>query len=321
MLNAFKLDGRRLVRMDLDLAGEEEREDIQSAVWIDLVEPEDHERDYIWQKLGQSLATRPSLDDIEASARYFEDDDGLHVHSFFYYQDADDRASNATVAFTIREGRLYTLHERELPAFRLYRMRARSQSLISGTAHEILLDLFETKIEQLADEIENVYSSLEALSRVILEGKHGDDFDQALSTLAELEDVGWKVRLCLMDSQRALSFLVRKAGVGHDQSVQARAILQDIESIIPHNEAMFQKVNFLLQSAMGSINIEQNRIIKIFSVVSVVFLPPTLIASSYGMNFAKMPELQLSFGYPMAILMMLAAGLAPYLYFKHRGWL
>ncbi len=110
------------------------------------------------------------------------------------------------MAFTIRDGRLFTLRERELPAFRLYRMRARSQSMVDGNAYELLLDLFETKIEQLADEIENIYSDLEQLSRVIMEGRQGDEYDEALSTLAELEDIGWKVRLCLMDTQRALNF-------------------------------------------------------------------------------------------------------------------
>lgn len=202
------------------------------------------------------------------------------------------------MAFTIRDGRLFTLRERELPAFRLYRMRARSQSMVDGNAYELLLDLFETKIEQLADEIENIYSDLEQLSRVIMEGHQGDEYDEALSTLAELEDIGWKVRLCLMDTQRALNFLVRKARLPGGQLEQAREILRDIESLLPHNESLFQKVNFLMQAAMGFINIEQNRIIKIFSVVSVVFLPPTLVASSYGMNFEFMPELKWSFGYP-----------------------
>ncbi|HAG9009699.1 TPA: magnesium/cobalt transporter CorA, partial [Escherichia coli] len=149
----------------------------------------------------------------------------------------------------------------------------------------------------------------------------GDEYDEALSTLAELEDIGWKVRLCLMDTQRALNFLVRKARLPGGQLEQAREILRDIESLLPHNESLFQKVNFLMQAAMGFINIEQNRIIKIFSVVSVVFLPPTLVASSYGMNFEFMPELKWSFGYPCAIIFMILAGLAPYLYFKRKNWL
>ena len=154
-----------------------------------------------------------------------------------------------------------------------------------------------------------------------MEGQQGDAFDEALSTLAELEDIGWKVRLCLMDTQRALNFLVRKARLPGNQLEQAREILRDIESLLPHNESLFQKVNFLMQAAMGFINIEQNRIIKIFSVVSVVFLPPTLVASSYGINFEFMPELKWSFGYPGAIIFMILAGLEPYLYFKRKNWL
>ena len=317
MLSAFKLDHSRLTRLEL----EDENDKLTTSVWVDLIEPEEGERERVQSELGQSLATRPELEDIEASARFFEDEDGLHIHSFFFYEDAEDHAGNSTVAFTIREGRLYTLRERELPAFRLYRMRARNQTLIDGNAFELLLDLFETKIEQLADEIENIYSALEKLSRVIMEGQQGEEYDQALSRLAELEDIGWKVRLCLMDTQRALNFLVRKARLPNNQLEQAREILRDIESLLPHNESLFQKVNFLMQAAMGFINIEQNRIIKIFSVVSVVFLPPTLVASSYGMNFEFMPELKWSFGYPAAIGLMILAGLAPYLYFKRKNWL
>lgn len=303
-------------RLELD-----EGEKLTDAVWVDLMEPDEKERQTVQTELKQLLVTPSELTDIEASARFFEDEDGLHIHSFFYYQDSDEHVSNSTVAFTFRDGRLYTLRERDLPAFRLYRMRSRSQKLIDANAYELFLDLFETKIEQLADVIENIYSVLESLSRIILEGKQGDELDSALSNLAEQEDIGWKVRLCLMDSQRALNFLIRRARLPAGQLEQARDILRDIESLLPHNESLFQKVNFLMQAAMGFINIEQSRIIKIFSVVSVVFLPPTLVASSYGMNFEFMPELGWRFGYPAAIILMIIAGLAPYLYFKRKNWL
>ncbi|MBK4765030.1 MAG: magnesium/cobalt transporter CorA [Pantoea sp. Brub] len=317
MLTAFKLDHNRLVKIEL----EDNSDKLTSSIWVDLFQPEEHERKLVHIELGQSLATRPELDDIEASARFFEDEDGLHIHSFFFYEDTDDHAGNSTVAFIIKAGRLFSLREQELPAFRLYRMRARKQILADGNAFELLLDLFETKIEQLADEIENIYSALEKLSLVIMEGKQGEEYDSALSCLAELEDISWKVRLCLMDTQRAINFLLRKGRLPINQLEQAREIIRDIESLLPHNESLFQKVNFLMQAAMGFINIEQNRIIKIFSVVSVVFLPPTLLASSYGMNFAYMPELKWKYGYPMAIVLMILVGLAPYFYFKRKNWL
>ncbi|QJC31640.1 magnesium/cobalt transporter CorA [Enterobacteriaceae endosymbiont of Donacia tomentosa] len=316
MLHAFKIFNHHLMNLELN-----NNNDLLDIIWIDLIKPEDTERQKIYHLLGQNLATRPELEDIEASARFFENENGLHIHSLFFYENIDDHVNITTVAFTIKDGILYTLRERELPVFRLYRMRTRNQTLIYGNPYEILLDLFETKIEQLADEIENIYNDLECLSRIIMKSHKNNEFDNAFSTLAELEDIGWKVRLCLMDTQRALNFLMRKTRLPESQMKQAREISRDIRSLLPHNESLFQKVNFLMQAAMGFINIEQNRIIKIFSLVSVIFLPPTLVASNYGMNFTFLPELKWKYGYIYAIILMVASALAPYIYFKRKKWL
>lgn len=317
MIRAFALDNARLTSVD-----ETNPTQLNDAIWIDLIDPSDAERSVLESRLDQTLAEEHELEDLEASARFFEDEDGLHLHSFFYCLDEEDYADIATVAFTIRDGRLFTLRDRDLPAFRLYRMRSRREKLIDSNAYELLLDLFETKIEQLADVIEEVYADLENLSRVILDGKQqNENFNDALSRLTEFEDASSKVRLCLMDTQRALSFLLRKTRLPNNQLEQARDIMRDIESLQPHNESLFQKVNFLMQAAMGYINIEQNRIMKFFSVVSVMFLPATLVASTYGMNFEFMPELQFKYGYPMAIGLMIAAAATPYIYFKRKGWL
>ncbi|ACL33535.1 magnesium/cobalt transporter CorA [Glaesserella parasuis] len=321
MIRAFSLNNDRLVSVDENIQNQ-----FNEAIWIDLIDPTDEERGVLETRLDQTLAEEHELEDLEASARFFEDEDGLHLHSFFYCLDDDDYADIATVGFTIRDGRLFTLRERDLPAFRLYRMRSRRAKLIDGNAYELLLDLFETKIEQLADVIENIYADLEKLSRVVLsthegENKREHNFDDALAELTELEDASSKVRLCLMDTQRALSFLLRKTRLPNNQLEQARDIMRDIESLQPHNESLFQKVNFLMQAAMGFINIEQNRIMKFFSVVSVMFLPATLVASTYGMNFEFMPELKFQYGYPMAIGLMICAAATPYLYFKRKGWL
>lgn len=300
MINAFAINDSRLLRID------DEPAELSSAIWLDLLEPTGEEREMLQEGLGQSLASFLELEDIEASARFFEDEDGLHLHSFFYCEDEENYADLASVAFTIRDGRLFTLRDRELPAFRLYRMRSRSQRLLECNAYEVLLDLFETKIEQLADVIENVYADLEKLSRVILNGTQDEAFNEALNTLTEQEDTSSKVR---------------KTRLPPNQLEQAREILRDIESLQPHNESLFQKVNFLMQAAMGYINIEQNKIMKFFSVVSVMFLPATLVASTYGMNFEFMPELHFKYGYPMAIGLMIGAALTPYIYFKRKGWL
>ncbi|QJC38543.1 magnesium/cobalt transporter CorA [Enterobacteriaceae endosymbiont of Donacia fulgens] len=318
MLNAYKIYNKHLIYIKLN----NNYNNLLDAIWIDLIKPEDNERKKIFYLLGQNLATRPELEDIEASARFFENKEGLHIHSFFFYKNKDEYAGITTVAFTIKNNRLYTLREKELSAFRLYRKRMYNHNaMIYGNPYELLLDIFDTKIEQLADKIENIYSDLESLSCIIMKGHKSDQFNNAFSTLAELEDIGWKVRLCLMDTQRAVNFLMRKTRLPKIQIEQAREISRDIESLLPHNESLFQKVNFLVQAAMGFINIEQNRIIKIFSLVSVIFLPPTLVASNYGMNFSFLPELKWKYGYFYAIIIMIISALAPYFYFKRKKWL
>ncbi|QIW16502.1 magnesium and cobalt transport protein CorA [Pasteurellaceae bacterium RH1A] len=318
MIRVFAVDSERsrLVRVD-----ETDITQLNNAIWIDLIDPTDAERSVLEKRLDQTLAEDHELEDLEASARFFEDEDGLHLHSFFYCLDDDDYADIATVAFTVRDGRLFTLRELDLPAFRLYRMRSRREKLIDCNAYEVLLDLLETKIEQLADVIEEIYAELEKLSRVVLNGKQGDELNDALADLTEYEDASSKVRQCLMDTQRALGFLLRKTRLPTNQLEQARDIMRDIESLLPHNESLFQKVNFLMQAAMGFINIEQNRIMKFFSLVSVMFLPATLVASTYGMNFENMPELAFKYGYPMALCLMVVAAATPYVYFKRKGWL
>lgn len=314
MINAFELKNKQLSKINDD-------GDINDAAWVDLIEPDEEDRSFLLTQLGQNLATSIELDDIEASARFFEDSEGLHIHSFFFFEDSDDRAGNSTVAFTINNGRLFTLRERDFPTFRLYRMRSRYQTMVNGNAYEVLLDLFEVKVEQLADQIENIYSELEEVSLIIMDRSTQEHYDDAIASLATLEDTAWKIRLCLMDSQRAVNYLIRRAKIPSEQLEQAREVIRDIESLVPHNEALFHKVNFLIQAATSFISIEQSRIIKIFSVVSVVFLPPTVVASAYGMNFHNMPELSWTLGYPFALGIMLVAGLAPYFYFKIKKWL
>lgn len=302
MINSYRIEHNKLVAED----------EVKKSIWIDLIDPTIEERDSLKGELGQSLASFLELEDIQASARFFEDEDGLHLHTFFY----DDEM--VSVAFTLREGRLFTLRDRDLTVFRLYRLRSRNAKMVEANAYEILLDLLDTKVEQLADIIENSYSKLDIINKT-LTGK--EESNNALMTLTEQEDICSQVRLCLMDTQRALGFLVRKTRLPTAQLEQAREILRDIESLQPHNESLFQKINFLMSATMGYINIEQNRIMKFFSVVSVMFLPATLIASMYGMNFEMMPELKFKYGYPMAIGMMILAASTPYFYFKRKKWI
>ncbi len=290
-----------------------------SAAWFDLVDPTEEERQAVAARNELLFPETEDVEEIEASARSYQDAAGLHIHSLFLHE-VEGRPRNSSVAFTLAGERLFTLREREIPAFRLLRMRARHNSAIADDAVSIVLNLFEIKIDHLADTLEEVYTGLEQVSALVLERNDGD-MGEALDALARHEDTSGKVRLCLMDTQRALTFMLRRARLPVEQAERARELLRDIDSLLPHNSFVFDKINFLMDAAQGFINIEQNQIIKIFSIAAVVFLPPTLVASIYGMNFEHMPELHWLAGYPWALVLMLLSGMAPYWYFKRKGWL
>ena len=315
MLTAFRLQNRRLEQIQ---SGDSE-ELSDDAVWIDIVEPTAETRAGIMQVYGVHLPDREDMEEIEATARFFKDDDGLHVHSFFL-DDYEEPPVNVTVACVLKDGRLFTIHEQELTTIRLFRLRARSQSgaLVDGMS--ILLSLFTTKVDRLADVLESVYTSLESASEQVLR-QSGKDQHLLLADIANYEDISGKARLSLLDTQRALSFILRSMKLEGEQVEQIRDVLRDVESLLPHTAFLFDKVNFLMDAIQGFINIEQNKVVKIFSIAAVVFMPPTLVASIYGMNFRLMPELSWSFGYPFAIGMMIVSAILPYWYFKRRGWL
>ncbi|MCK5770422.1 magnesium/cobalt transporter CorA [Algiphilus sp.] len=315
MLNALALEHGRLVPLD------EERLHValDEAIWVDLLDPDNDERERVSHLYRQTLPETEDVDEIEASARFYEDAGGLHIHSLFL-QDVDGRPRNTSVAFTVTSDRLFTLREREVPAFRLLRMRSRRHAGLADDAMSILLNLIQIKIDDLADTLEEVYTGLEKISALVLE-ENDADMEDALDDLAVHEDISGKVRLCLMDTQRALTFLQRRGRLRPEHSQLVRELAQDIESLLPHNSFVFDKINFLMDAAQGFINIEQNQIIKTFSIAAVVFLPPTLIASIYGMNFAHMPELSWTFGYPLAVVGMILSGIAPYAFFRYKGWL
>ncbi|MFC6276595.1 magnesium/cobalt transporter CorA [Psittacicella hinzii] len=308
---------------DLKLRREESinKDSLEKAIWIDLIDASENDRHFIEQTLNINFASKLELEDIEASARFFEDEYGLHLHSFFFYEDEDEYADLETVAFTIKNEQLYSIRTRELTPFRLYRLRSLHQKLTTGNAYEVLLDIFETKIEQIADLIEDTYASLEVLTRKILLSNNGSDLDVAIEELTYFEDLTSKINTSIMDTNRALSFLLRKTRLPNDLIEQARDIFRDIESIKPNNDLLFTRISFLMDASMGLINIEQNRIIKMFSVMSVIFLPPTLVASMYGMNFEIMPELHWKYGYPYAIVFMILSAVICLCIFKWRKWL
>ncbi len=293
--------------------------DLETASWIDLQDADLQERQAIEQLFPQSLPDADEVEEIESSARYFVEGDDLHVHSLFLYQ-SEGRFRTATVAFTLTPQRLISSRDVELPDFRLTRLRARRGWIEASSPLQVLTSLFEQKVDNLADQLEDLHRSLEQVSNEVLEDREADLGEQ-LDRLAKLQDSNGQIRLCLMDTQRSTSFLLRHIRQEPASVETCREILRDLDTLMAHATFVFEKINFLLNAAQGFINIRQNQIIKIFSIAAVVFLPPTLVGTVYGMNFHTMPELDWVFGYPLALGLMVASAISPYLFFKHKGWL
>ena len=320
MLNVFTLVNGRLVQQEID--------SVQALaalrpIWVDLEAPTEEEKRWIGERFGLALPEDMVGDDLEESARFYEGDNGeLHIRSDFLIEDDENLSRNVRVAFILKDGVLHSVHAVDLPVFRLLRMRARRIPALIEDAKDVLLKLYDADAEYSADALEGIYDALEAVGNGVLKQEVNDQAAAAaLAAIARQEDLNGRIRRNVMDTRRALSFMMRSRMLNAEQFEEARQILRDIDSLDSHTAFLFDKINFLMDATVGFININQNKIIKIFSVASVALLPPTLIASIYGMNFQQMPELRLPWGYPLALLLMVAAGVAPFIYFRRKGWL
>ena len=327
MLNIFSLANGRLFQEEI--SSQEELSQFR-PIWVDLESPTLEEKRWISQHFGVHIPEDAMDEDIEESARFYEEDNGeLHIRSDFLIADIEEPRA-VRVAFILNRhndthnshGILFSIHDEDLPVFRLLRLRARRAPGLIEDAKDVLLELFSADAEYSADTLEGIYDELEKVSKMVLSGDVTDAMaGEVLGDIARQEDLNGRIRRNMMDTRRALSFAMRLRMLNAEQFDDARQILRDIDSLDSHTAFLFDKINFLMDATVGFININQNKIIKIFSVASVALLPPTLIASVYGMNFQFMPELQWSFGYGYAVLLMVASAVVPMWYFRKRGWL
>ncbi len=320
MLNVFSLALGRLVQEEIESL--DALAHVQ-PVWVDLDAPTPEEKGWIAQHFGVTIPDDAVDDDLEESARFYEEDNGeLHIRSDFLIDD-DENPRNVRVAFILFRNVLFSIHGEELPVFRLLRLRARRIPALIEDAKDVLLKLYAADAEYSADALEGIYDALEVVGqRVLKEDVNDAVAAEALSAIAKEEDLNGRIRRNVMDTRRAVSFMMRSKMLNSEQFEEARQILRDIDSLDSHTAFLFDKINFLMDATVGFININQNKIIKIFSVASVALLPPTLVASVYGMNL-KFPELEFlgSWSYPYTVSLMVASALVPMWYFYKRGWL
>ncbi|HSD93048.1 MAG TPA: magnesium transporter CorA family protein [Methyloceanibacter sp.] len=301
----------------------------ESAVWIDLLNPTPEEESQIERAMKLDVPTREEQQEIEVSSRLYQEDGAYFMTATLLYQPEQGEPRTTPVTFILNGQRLITLRYAQPRAFDIYVARCNRVETDLANGAAVLIGLLETIIDRLADFIERIQAEVEGLSHSVFELKGGAAsrqrrFDVLLRAIGREGEITSKARETAHSFGRLLTFLVHAANQRKEvKPLQARirTAARDVASLTDHATFLSGKIIFLLDATLGMINIQQNDIIKIFSVAAVVFLPPTLIASIYGMNFHHMPELDWWFSYPLALALMVLAAILPYFYFKRRGWL
>jgi magnesium transporter len=323
MIRGFVSDNGRLKRVEDVLA------QLDRVVWVDLDNPTNDEEAALEQGLGIEIPTREEMAEIEISSRLYYEDGAAFMTAMLPAQVHSDDPQMGPVTFVLAGARLITIRYHEPRAFQTFPARAEKVAMGCTSGETTLVTLLEAVVDRLADILERAGDEIDRTSHGVFQHSgakptRSRDFQKVLEQIGRENDLTSDIRHSLVTLERLVGFLAhvttqRKSS--KDIRDRLKTLARDVRSLSDHASFLSQKITFLLDATLGMINIEQNAIIKIFSVAAVVFLPPTLIASLYGMNFERMPELDWTLGYPFAIGLMIVSAILPYWYFKRRGWL
>jgi magnesium transporter len=323
MLNCFVPGSQGLDRLDPPPA------DIPEAcVWVDLLEPTLAEERSVERLLAIDVPSREEMREIETSSRLYEENGTLYMTATVITKIDTDRPESAAITFILTSNRLITNRYVDPLPFRRFIAYSERHPAAATTAPAILAGLLEAVIERTADVLERVGQGLDDLSANVFAGDQkgktrARDLRGVMERIGRDGDLTSKARESLVTLGRQLTFIQQSTAVQmpKDLGARYRSMSRDVLALSDHASFLANKSSFMLQATLGLINIEQNNIIKIFSVAAAVFLPPTLIASIWGMNFEFMPELEWPFGYPLALFAIVISAILPYLFFRRRGWL
>lgn len=320
MLSAFREADGRLIRLAPEAA-------LTEAVWIDLFRPTEVETAAV-AALGIEVPTLDDMEEIEISNRLYRED-GIDYMTIQLTGHSETNAPIAgPVTFILTPRRLLTVRHHASRPFETYPTRADKVGPGCSSANAVFLSLVEEIVGRLADLLESSGRSLDHVSRsVYAPGKRGQNqkrLEVALRHIGREAELMGNIRLALLTLNRALGFYgqTAKDRTGDEGLSGAVAnLMRDIDSLEVHTDFLSQRVGLTSDATLGMINLAQNSTVRIVSVVAVLFSPPTLIASIYGMNFDVMPELEQPWGYPTALVVMLASSAIAYLYFRWKNWL
>ncbi len=299
----------------------------ENAVWFDLVNPHQQEDKLVEQKVGIAVPTREEMQEIEVTSRLYVENGARYMTATLMCQSDTDAPKTTPVTFILSGHRLITVRYDEPRPFMMVGNKLARTCSPTVTGESVLMDLLDAVIDRAADILERVGPEVDQVSHEIFEPEDADrtrNYNQILRMIGRKGDLASKVRESLVSIGRLLLYLANEADTmrwAKEPRAQLRGMQRDVQSLSDHAAYLSNKIQFLLDAMLGVVTIEQNNIIKTFSVAAVALMPPTLIASIYGMNFKHMPELNWYLGYPVAIVLMVLAAALPYWYFKWKKWL
>ena len=300
-----------------------------SAIWIDLINPSKDDEKTVERMVGLEVPTREEMAEIEVSSRLYSENGAHYMTANILYAVDSPEPQGTAVTFILTEKRLITVRYAEPRAFRLFLSRASKGDMSCDTPVAIMLGLIEAIIDREADLIERLQTETEKIAQNIFDMKggsrtHAARFDIMLRQIGRVGEITARARESLLSLGRVVTYLSQVVVLRQDAEAirqRLRTEEKDVQSLTDHVQYLNMRINFMLDASLGMVTIEQNQIIKLFSVAAVMLMPPTLIASIYGMNFKHIPELDWQWGYPMALTAMVLSAVLPYLFFRARGWL
>jgi magnesium transporter len=329
MLTTYRIEGGRL---HVQECAPEDAETLRAAVWIDVLNPTAEEDRRIKEAVRVDIPTREEMQEIESSSRLYREEDALFLTANFLHGADSGEYGSSPITFVLTNAQLFTVRYATPKAFTVYAARAQRQpAQLLGTPDGVMLHLFEQIVDRLADILERVAADMDRASQAAFRtarakqkaSRKDADLKETLITLGQVGEVTTRASETLLGLSRILTFIgAEKAqAIRKENQPLIKTLVRDVRSLVEHASFLNSKAQFLLDAVLGIINVEQTAIIKTFSVVSVALMPPTLIASIYGMNFELMPELKWQLGYPLALLAMVVSAVVPVIYFKRKGWL
>lgn len=320
MITVYFLDQDTIQYAQLTL---DDRALLNKAIWIDMYAPTKDEEKFIEAYTEIDIPTKKEMAEIELSNRLYIEDESLFMTTTMVAYSDFPLPKSESVTFILFNDKLITVRYSELHAFSIFSQKLIKYKLKKYNSLGLLLGLLDSVIERLADVLENINHAFDDVSQTIFHesNEQKQSYEKILQTIGANGELNTKARDSMMSFNRMITFLEQVMKKEKQTESHLKIIKNDMQALSDYAGFISTKVNFLLDATLGLVNIAQNNIIKIFSIAAVIFLPPTLIASLYGMNFKFMPELTWKFGYPLAIFLMVLSALIPLTYFKIKKWI